>query len=114
VFTQDIQLFILYAFWKFLIKKLHEVVAFQKNVYSMYGNFDLLDMDICLHTNTIKTTVKVLNVLVVATYTHRRKTSMVAKIFDLVPRFKKKFRVPCCIYLFNCTKLIYPALVQTI
>ena len=45
-------LFIVYAFWKFLFKKLHKVVALQKNVYSMYKNFNLLDMATCLHTNT--------------------------------------------------------------
>jgi len=101
-------LFILYVIWEFLIKKLHEVVALQKNVCNMYENFDLLDMGTSIHTNTSNSNSVSFKYVSSCNILPQKKNKSGSYIFDLVPRFKENFLCPAVfIYLFIYLFMLY-------
>jgi hypothetical protein len=84
---------------------LHEVVALQKNVYNMYGNFDLLDMSTCIHTHTSNSNTVSFKYVSCCNIHPQMKNKSGSQILDLVPRFKENFLHPAVFIYLSCTLL---------
>jgi len=67
----------------------------------LYGNFDLLDMGTCIHTNTSNSNSVSFKYVSCCNIHPQKKNKSGSQIFDLVPRFKENFLCPAVfIYLF--------------